>query len=229
MLLMLLCCCRWDDGGPQPVWWELPMSQWHRVSRVLGGTTVGNHLLRQLRPGHVDRVPVHHAGGLDRYALLGESKSSSDAILCRTFYLTENTRINIFISLETLGFLNIFGWINPERIVEKSSSWSDVALLQCYIQHEKNVRLLHDWWFSPLTIKIYINRWKKHFRRNYLDIKRSIHFALLNYLLEPHLIFQIHDSQGSTWQFMYFVSMVVLGAFFVMNLILGVLSGWVKC
>ena len=38
-------------------------------------------------------------------------------------------------------------------------------------------------------------------------------------------MFQIHDSQGSTWQFMYFVSMVVLGAFFVMNLILGVLSG----
>ena len=42
-------------------------------------------------------------------------------------------------------------------------------------------------------------------------------------------MFQIHDSQGSTWQFMYFVSMVVLGAFFVMNLILGVLSGWVEC
>ena len=32
---------------------------------------------------------------------------------------------------------------------------------------------------------------------------------------------------GSSWQFIYFVSMVVLGAFFVMNLILGVLSGWV--
>ena len=38
-------------------------------------------------------------------------------------------------------------------------------------------------------------------------------------------LFQIHDSQGNTWQFIYFVSMVVLGAFFVMNLILGVLSG----
>ena len=43
------------------------------------------------------------------------------------------------------------------------------------------------------------------------------------------LCFQIHDSQGCTWQFMYFVSMVVLGAFFVMNLILGVLSGSVYC
>ena len=38
-------------------------------------------------------------------------------------------------------------------------------------------------------------------------------------------LLQIHDSQGNTWQFIYFVSMVVLGAFFVMNLILGVLSG----
>lgn len=30
---------------------------------------------------------------------------------------------------------------------------------------------------------------------------------------------------GSSWQWVYFVSMVILGAFFVMNLILGVLSG----
>ena len=36
---------------------------------------------------------------------------------------------------------------------------------------------------------------------------------------------QVQDAMGNTWQFSYFVSMVVLGAFFVMNLILGVLSG----
>jgi len=40
------------------------------------------------------------------------------------------------------------------------------------------------------------------------------------------MLYWIHDSQGATHgQFLYFVSMVVLGAFFVMNLILGVLSG----
>merc|ERR1719204_1481362 len=39
------------------------------------------------------------------------------------------------------------------------------------------------------------------------------------------MLYWIHDSQGNTWQFIYFVSMVVLGAYFVMNLILGVLSG----
>jgi hypothetical protein len=36
---------------------------------------------------------------------------------------------------------------------------------------------------------------------------------------------QIQDAMGSDWQWIYFVSMVILGAFFVMNLILGVLSG----
>ena len=36
---------------------------------------------------------------------------------------------------------------------------------------------------------------------------------------------QVQDSMGNTWQVLYFISMVVLGAFFVMNLILGVLSG----
>jgi len=39
------------------------------------------------------------------------------------------------------------------------------------------------------------------------------------------MLYWIHDSQGNTWQFIYFTSMVVLGSFFVMNLILGVLSG----
>lgn len=39
---------------------------------------------------------------------------------------------------------------------------------------------------------------------------------------------QIEDALGSSWQWIYFVSMVILGAFFVMNLILGVLSGYVS-
>jgi hypothetical protein len=39
------------------------------------------------------------------------------------------------------------------------------------------------------------------------------------------LFAQVQDAMGNSWQFIYFVSMVVLGAFFVMNLILGVLSG----
>ncbi|XP_070132943.1 voltage-dependent calcium channel type D subunit alpha-1 isoform X5 [Drosophila bipectinata] len=39
------------------------------------------------------------------------------------------------------------------------------------------------------------------------------------------VLYNIQDSMGSDWQWMYFISMVILGAFFVMNLILGVLSG----
>ncbi|XP_025410803.1 muscle calcium channel subunit alpha-1 isoform X5 [Sipha flava] len=39
------------------------------------------------------------------------------------------------------------------------------------------------------------------------------------------VLYSIEDSLGSSWQWIYFVSMVILGAFFVMNLILGVLSG----
>lgn len=38
-------------------------------------------------------------------------------------------------------------------------------------------------------------------------------------------LLQIQDASGTTWQWAYFVSLVILGAFFVMNLILGVLSG----
>ncbi|XP_058829321.1 muscle calcium channel subunit alpha-1 isoform X2 [Topomyia yanbarensis] len=39
------------------------------------------------------------------------------------------------------------------------------------------------------------------------------------------MLYYIQDAMGSTWQWIYFISMVILGAFFVMNLILGVLSG----
>ena len=37
--------------------------------------------------------------------------------------------------------------------------------------------------------------------------------------------FQLQDAEGHGWQWIFFCSLVVLGAFFVMNLILGVLSG----
>jgi hypothetical protein len=36
---------------------------------------------------------------------------------------------------------------------------------------------------------------------------------------------QMNDALGSSWPWMYFVSLIILGAFFVMNLVLGVLSG----
>ncbi|XP_071054916.1 muscle calcium channel subunit alpha-1 [Onthophagus taurus] len=39
------------------------------------------------------------------------------------------------------------------------------------------------------------------------------------------VLYNIQDSLGGSWQWSYFVSMVIFGAFFVMNLILGVLSG----
>ena len=97
---------RWYDGGPQSLWWDIHVSEWYGVPGVLGGTTVGDHLLRQLRPGHADRLPVHHAGGLDWHALLGESQSQSGVEKEKKKvqkYLTE--LINIFISLETSGFL----------------------------------------------------------------------------------------------------------------------------
>ena len=96
--------------------------------RGVGGPSVGDHLLWQLRPSHAHCVPVHHPWGVDRYALLGQ--------------------------------------------------------------------LLHS------------------------TMSREVFYYIF--------VFQIHDSQGNTWQFIYFVSMVVLGAFFVMNLILGVLSGWIS-
>ncbi|KAI1305813.1 Voltage-dependent calcium channel type D subunit alpha-1 [Halotydeus destructor] len=39
------------------------------------------------------------------------------------------------------------------------------------------------------------------------------------------LMYWMNDSVGNSWPWIYFISMVILGSFFVMNLVLGVLSG----
>lgn len=36
---------------------------------------------------------------------------------------------------------------------------------------------------------------------------------------------KIDDAEGSSWPYFYFISLIIIGSFFVMNLVLGVLSG----
>ena len=37
--------------------------------------------------------------------------------------------------------------------------------------------------------------------------------------------FQINDAVGNSWPWLYFVTLIIWGSFFVLNLVLGVLSG----
>jgi len=39
---------------------------------------------------------------------------------------------------------------------------------------------------------------------------------------------QINDVHGYGWPWIYFVSLIIIGSFFVLNLVLGVLSGSVS-
>ena len=41
------------------------------------------------------------------------------------------------------------------------------------------------------------------------------------------LSFQINDAVGNSWPWLYFVTLIIWGSFFVLNLVLGVLSGYV--
>jgi len=53
-----------------------------------------------------------------------------------------------------------------------------------------------------------------------------VHATLLSsYRFRSNL--QTNDAIGSTYNWIYFISMIVLGSFFMLNLVLGVLSGWV--
>lgn len=36
---------------------------------------------------------------------------------------------------------------------------------------------------------------------------------------------QTNDALGATWNWLYFIPLIIIGSFFVLNLVLGVLSG----
>lgn len=37
--------------------------------------------------------------------------------------------------------------------------------------------------------------------------------------------FQTNDAAGNTWNWLYFIPLIIIGSFFMLNLVLGVLSG----
>ena len=39
---------------------------------------------------------------------------------------------------------------------------------------------------------------------------------------------QANDASGNTWNWLYFIPLIIIGSFFMLNLVLGVLSGWVQ-
>lgn len=57
-----------------------------------------------------------------------------------------------------------------------------------------------------------------------LDSTQCLRWPLCTNL---YFFLQMNDSQGMEWPFLYFVSLIIIGSFFVMNLVLGVLSGYV--
>lgn len=60
----------------------------------------------------------------------------------------------------------------------------------------------------------------------------SLHHLLLHllcWLCNTMLVFQVNDAIGNEWPWIYFVPLILVGSFFVLNLVLGVLSGWDDC
>lgn len=63
----------------------------------------------------------------------------------------------------------------------------------------------------PLEVE-YPEFWLMHIRQNHS-------FVLMLSM------FQVNDAIGNEWAWIYFVTLILVGSFFVLNLILGVLSG----
>lgn len=52
--------------------------------------------------------------------------------------------------------------------------------------------------------------------------------ALILLYLEFIFVFQTNDALGPNWNWLYFIPLIIIGSFFVLNLVLGVLSGLVR-
>jgi hypothetical protein len=44
-------------------------------------------------------------------------------------------------------------------------------------------------------------------------------------LLSLCVLLQANDASGNTWNWLYFIPLIIIGSFFMLNLVLGVLSG----
>lgn len=47
----------------------------------------------------------------------------------------------------------------------------------------------------------------------------------LEYCTHTFVLDQVNDAIGNEWPWIYFVTLILLGSFFILNLVLGVLSG----
>lgn len=47
----------------------------------------------------------------------------------------------------------------------------------------------------------------------------------LEYWTHTFVLHQVNDAIGNEWPWIYFVTLILLGSFFILNLVLGVLSG----
>ena len=68
----------------------------------------------------------------------------------------------------------------------------------------------HDYSLSLFGIKVFM-----------INLSRNIKTYFLLFFL------QINDAVGNSWPWIYFISLIIIGSFFVLNLVLGVLSGLV--
>ena len=57
--------------------------------------------------------------------------------------------------------------------------------------------------------------------------KKKTYGPLIILYSPPPLFFQTNDALGSVFNWVFFIPLIVVGSFFMLNLVLGVLSGWV--
>lgn len=52
---------------------------------------------------------------------------------------------------------------------------------------------------------------------------RAVCLVHLSFIISS--CFQTNDAAGNTWNWLYFIPLIIIGSFFMLNLVLGVLSG----
>lgn len=101
------------------------------------------------------------------------------------------------------------------------------------------VKLVKVFWYffkisKHVQIEIQIDFEQNVFSRPVFNLPLTISLSFFHSFIfsfpllraSPPLFSQMNDAMGLELPWVYFVSLVIFGSFFVLNLVLGVLSGW---
>ncbi|KAL0611077.1 LOW QUALITY PROTEIN: hypothetical protein AAY473_020850 [Plecturocebus cupreus] len=89
---------------------------------------------------------------------------------------------------------------------------------------KKNTKISWAWWWAPVIPATQEAEARESLEPRRRRLQSYVSPSQLSPAFPPHTL-QSNDASGNTWNWLYFIPLIIIGSFFMLNLVLGVLSG----